>query len=78
MEDQFVKSEVYKANRESVYQLNFQKMHLRYANESGKLIIITVFYYQWKQHGNKTIISAKFPNLKQRIEFFLPITRVNE
>ena len=78
MEDQFVKSEVYKANRESVYQLNFQKMHLRYANESGKLIIVTVFYYQRKRHGNKTIISAKFPNLKQRIEFFLPITRVNE
>ena len=78
MEDQFVKSEVYKANRESVYQLNFQKMDLRYVNESGKLIIVTVVYYQQKRHGNKTIISAKFPSLKQRIEFFLPITRVNE
>ena len=36
LEDQYVKSEVYKPNCKSVYQLNFQKKHLCYVNESGE------------------------------------------
>ena len=36
LEDQYVKSEVYKPNCKSVYQLNFQKKHLYYVNESGE------------------------------------------
>ena len=35
-EDQYVKSEVYKPNCKSVYQLNLQKKHLCYVNESGE------------------------------------------
>ena len=36
LEDQCVKSEVYKPNFKSVYQLNLQKTHLCYVNESGE------------------------------------------
>ena len=36
LEDQYVKSEVYKANCKSVYQLNIQRKHLCYVNESGE------------------------------------------
>ena len=36
LEDQYVKSEVYKPNCKSVYQLNLEKKHLCYVNESGK------------------------------------------
>ena len=36
LEDQYVKSEVYKPNFKSVYQLNLQKKHLYYVNESGE------------------------------------------
>ena len=36
LEDQYVKSEVYKPNCKSVYQLNLQKKHLCYVNESGE------------------------------------------
>ena len=36
LEDQYVKSEVYKPNCKNVYQLNLQKKHLCYVNESGK------------------------------------------
>ena len=35
-EDQYVKSEVYKLNFKSVYQLNLQVKHLCYVNESGE------------------------------------------
>ena len=35
-EDQYVKSEVYKPNCKSVYQLNLKKKHLCYVNESGE------------------------------------------
>ena len=34
LEDQYVQSEVYKPNCKSVYQLNLQKNHLCYVNES--------------------------------------------
>ena len=34
MENQYVKSEVYKPNCKSVYQLNLQKKYLCYVNES--------------------------------------------
>ena len=34
MEDQYVKSEVYEPNSKTVYQLNLQKKHLCYVNES--------------------------------------------
>ena len=44
LEDQYVKSEVYKPNCEIVCQLNLQKKHLCYVNESGKRIIVTIFY----------------------------------
>ena len=36
LEDQYVKSEVYKPNCKSVYQLNLQIKHLCYVNESGE------------------------------------------
>ena len=36
LEDQYVKSEVYKPNHRSVYELNLQKKHLCYVNESGE------------------------------------------
>ena len=36
LEDQYVKSEVYKPNCKSVYQLNLEKKHLCYVNESGE------------------------------------------
>ena len=36
LEDQYVKSEVRKPNCKSVYQLNLQKKHLYYVNESGE------------------------------------------
>ena len=36
LEGQYVKSEVYKLNCNSVYQLNLQKKHLCYVNESGE------------------------------------------
>ena len=36
LENQYVKSEVYKPNCRSVYQLNLQKKHLCYVNESGE------------------------------------------
>ena len=36
LEDKYVKSEVYKPNCRSVYQLNLQKTHLCYVNESGE------------------------------------------
>ena len=36
LEDYYVKSEVYKPNCKSVYQLNFQKKHLCYVNKSGE------------------------------------------
>ena len=36
LDDQYVKSEVYKPNCKSVYQLNLQKKHLCYVNESGE------------------------------------------
>ena len=38
LEDQYVKSEVYKPNCKSLYQLNLQKMHLCYVIESGETI----------------------------------------
>ena len=41
LEDQYVKSEVYKPNLKSVYQLNLKKKHLCYVNESGE----TNFYH---------------------------------
>ena len=31
----------------------------------GKRIIVTVFYQRRKRHGNETIVSAKFPDLKR-------------
>ena len=34
LEEQFVKCKVYKPNRKSVCQLNLQKKHLCYVNES--------------------------------------------
>ena len=37
LEDQYVNSEVYKPNCKSVYQLNLQKKHLCYVNESGEM-----------------------------------------
>ena len=39
LEDQYVKNqyEVYSTNSESVYQLNLNKKHLCYANESGEM-----------------------------------------
>ena len=36
LEDQYVKSEVYERNCKSAYQLNLQKKHFCYVNESGK------------------------------------------
>ena len=36
LEDQYLKSEVYKPNCKSVYQLNLEKKHLCYVNESGE------------------------------------------
>ena len=36
LEDQYVKSEVCKPNLKSIYQLNLQKKHLRFVNESGE------------------------------------------
>ena len=36
LEDQYVKSEVYEPNCKCVYQLNLQKKHLRFVNESGE------------------------------------------
>ena len=36
LEDQYLKSEVYKPNCKSAYQLNLQKKHLHYVNESGE------------------------------------------
>ena len=44
LENQYVKSEVYKPSCKSVYQLNLQEKHLCYVNESGETIIVTVFY----------------------------------
>ena len=44
LEDQYVKSEVYKPNCKSVYQLNLQNKHLCYVMNLGKWIIITIFY----------------------------------
>ena len=37
LQDQYVKSEVYKPNCKSVYQLNLQKKHLCCVNESGEM-----------------------------------------
>ena len=37
LEDQYVKSKVYKSTCKSVYQVNLQKKHLCYANESGEM-----------------------------------------
>ena len=39
LEDQYVKNqyEIYSTNSESVYQLNLNKKHLCYANESGEM-----------------------------------------
>ena len=37
LEDQYVKSEVYKPNCKSVYQLNLQKKHLCYVIEYGEM-----------------------------------------
>ena len=37
LEDQYVKSEVYKPNCKSAYQLNLQKKHFCYVNESGEM-----------------------------------------
>ena len=42
LEDQHVKSEVYKPNCKNVYQLNLQKKYLCYVNESGG----TNYYYR--------------------------------
>ena len=36
LDNQYVKSEVYKPNCKSVYQLHLQKKHLCYINESGE------------------------------------------
>ena len=36
LEDQYVKSEVYEPNCKCVYQLNLQKKHLCFVNESGE------------------------------------------
>ena len=36
LEDQYVQSEVYKPNCKNAYQLNLQKNHLCYVNESGE------------------------------------------
>ena len=36
LEDQYVKKEVYKPNCKNTYQLNLQKKHLCYVNESGE------------------------------------------
>ena len=36
LEDQYAKSEVYKPNCKSVYQLNLQKKHFCYVNQSGE------------------------------------------
>ena len=36
LEDQYVKSEVYKSNCKSVYQLNLQKKYLCYVIEFGE------------------------------------------
>ena len=36
LEDQYVKSEVYKPNYKSVYQLNLKKKYLCYVNKSGE------------------------------------------
>ena len=36
LEDQYVKSEVYERNCKSAYQLNLQKKHFCYVNESGE------------------------------------------
>ena len=36
LEDQYVKSEVYKPNYKSVYPLNLKKKHLCYVNKSGE------------------------------------------
>ena len=44
LDDQYVKSEVYKPNCKSVYQLNLQNKHLCYVMNLGKRIIITIFY----------------------------------
>ena len=37
LEDQYVKSEVYKPDYKSVYQLNLQKKYWCYINESGEM-----------------------------------------
>ena len=36
LEDQYVKSEVYKLQCKSIYQLDLPKKHLCYVNESGE------------------------------------------
>ena len=36
LEDQYLKSEVYKSNCKSVYQLHLQKKHFCYVSESGE------------------------------------------
>ena len=52
LEDQYVKSEVYKPNCKSVCKLNLQKKHFCYVNESGKT-----------NHRYRLLLTTKFSGL---------------
>ena len=56
LEDQYVKSEVYKPNCKSVYQLNLQKRICAMQMNLGKRIIITIFI----NNGNDVVTKRTF------------------
>ena len=60
LEDQYLKDEVYKPNCKSIYQLNLQKKHLRYVNESGETNYGYHLLLMTETTQYKTIVSNKF------------------
>ena len=65
LEDQYVRCEVHKPNCKCLYQLNLQKKHLCYVNESGK----TNYHYRlllsFINDGNDTVTKLSIlPNFQ--------------
>ena len=66
LEDQYLKDEVYKPNCKSVYQLNLQKQHLCYVNESGETNYGYRLLLMMETTQYKSIVSNKFPGLGRK------------
>ena len=66
LEDQYLKSEVYKPNCKIVYQLNLQKKHLCYVNESGERNYGCHLLLMTETAQYKTIVAKKLPDLAQK------------